>query len=156
MPAKSKSSKNGRGSARKTDAAQLSDGPTSPRNPGSGQLSCQTGNAAAGSLVSKVFEPGAELTPTEALAASHWIRQTLAFITGIIFGALRLTGFPPIVTFCVISFSGPSSLLTSLHPLDLDEIKEVGTIQTEGFFPSVALFFLTWILSFTIFLPRAT
>lgn len=106
------------------------------------------------SLVQKVFEPNAELTPQEALAASHWIRQILALVTGIVFGILQLTGFPPIVTFCFLSFSAPFSFLSSLHQLDLDEIKEVGIIHTEGFFPSAALFFLTWIISFTIFFPK--
>lgn len=156
MPAKSRSSRSGKVSAKKTDATQLGESSTLCRKLGQTQSSSREGSNGMGSLVQKILEPGAILTPTEALTASHWIRQIIALITGIVFGALRITGLPPIVTFCFISITGPFSFLSSFHQLDLDEIKEVGTIQTEGFFPSIALFFLTWILSFTIFLPQGT
>lgn len=156
MPAKSRSSKSGKASLKKADTTQLGEGSASCRNSGIIKSSSQVEINSTSSLLQKVLEPGVKLTPAEALAASHWIRQIIAFFTGIAFGALRLTGFPPIVTFCFISFTGPFSFLSSFHQLDLDEIKEVGTIQTEGFFPSTALFFLTWILSYTIFLPQST
>lgn len=106
-------------------------------------------------IVAKLADRDYNLTPEEALLAVHWIRQLLAIFIGILFGVMRLTGSSPILTQILFSFTGPSTVLSLIREIDLDQIAEIGSIQTEGFAPGMALFFLSWIISYTICLPAA-
>lgn len=152
MPTKSRSKGN-------KAAAKLSAANTSKNNAASSQETQPAATVQDGrkvNLFAKIFQPGSMLTPTESLTAVHWIRQILAILTGILFGALRLTGYPPVMAFFAVSYTAPFTLLSSIRQLDLEEITDAGSIQTEGFFPATALFYLSWIISYTIFLPAAT
>lgn len=108
------------------------------------------------SLWKKVFARGLELTPEESLRATHWLRQAFGVIFGITCGLARLTGSPVVISFLIASFSGPPAFLSMLHDIDIDEVSKVGTIQIEGLLPSVALFLLSWIITYTIRLPPKT
>lgn len=166
MPTKSRgksSSKssggNKHGTSGKTEmtssSSSLSTSTSSSSVPGSKGVSARDANAKR-TLVSKVFEPGYALSPSEVISAAHWIRQILAIIVGAIFGLMQLKGFPPVMTYCVLALTTPHTVLSAMHELDLDEIATKGSIQYEGFFPAAALFFLSWIISYTIFLPAAS
>lgn len=157
MPAKSRSNRISKSSVKARDGSiKNSASASSPDLTTTEKLDHLDGQDAKANLFEKFIQPGAKLTPEEALASTHWLRQFIAIIVGTGFGIFRLMGFPPIVTFLVIAFTTPYSILSSMHDLDLEEIGTKGTIQTEGFFPATALFFLSWIISFTIFTPPAT
>lgn len=104
-------------------------------------------------LWKKVFNREATLTPKEILSTAHWIRQVLAILLGIVYGVLQLKGLPFVMSFIITSLSTPPALLMLFHEIDQDEVAKIGHIQTEGFMPAGALFLLSWILSYTCFLP---
>lgn len=105
------------------------------------------------SLWQKVFAKDEQLTPQEVLKAAHWVRQLLGVSVGIIFGVVRFTGAPAIMTFLLTTIMAPAALLGLFNELDLDEINDVSPMQAEGVMPSFALFLLTWIVTYTIGLP---
>ena len=108
------------------------------------------------SLWQKFRTRGALSEPDDALKTAYWIRQTMGISLGILFGILRLTGAPTILSFLVLSFLLPPAFLTNYHDIDLEEVAKVGAVQTEGLFPSFALFLLSWIVTYTLFLPART
>lgn len=107
-------------------------------------------------LWQKAFDREAELEPQEALKITHWIRQAMGIIIGTVLGFLQITGAPGILTFFLLSFVGPPAFLTNFHDIDIEEVNKVGTVQTEGLMPGGALFILSWIISYTVFLPAST
>lgn len=108
------------------------------------------------SLWAKAFDKNAELTAQEALSAAHWIRQATGVVVGTAFGVLQLKGAPAIMTFIVVSALFPSALLSFSNELDAEEIAKIAPIQMEGMMPALALFLLTWIISYTVFLPPSS
>lgn len=112
--------------------------------------------AAPKSLWAKAFDKDVELTVQEALSAAHWIRQATAVVVGTSFGVLQLKGAPAIMTYILVSALFPSALLSFSNELDAEEIAKVAPIQMEGMMPAMALFLLTWILSYTVFLPPSS
>ena len=108
------------------------------------------------SLWSKVFVKGVELTSEESLKATHWLRQAFGVIFGTICGLAGFTGSPVVIAFAIATFSGPTAFLSMLHDIDIEEISKHGSIQMEGLMPSVALFLLSWIITYTIRLPPKT
>lgn len=108
------------------------------------------------SLWGKVFDRDVALSTDEALEASHWVRQASGILLGSIFGTLQLTGFPAIFVFFMVAFAGPSTFLSYFNELDIDEISKTGSMQTEGFMPSFALFVLFWVITYTIRLPPSS
>lgn len=146
-------SRSGRLTTSRASASSIAKADSKTKQPTEQQPQCITTDNNNNGLFSKVIQPGYELSAEETLAAAHWIRQILAVFLGIVFGIIKMKGFPPVMTYVAVSLTTPYSLLSSLHELDLEEIGSKGTIQTEGFFPATALFFLSWIISYTIFLP---
>ncbi|CAN8072459.1 unnamed protein product [Agarophyton chilense] len=107
-------------------------------------------------LVQRVLNSDLPLSSEDAVDAVHWIRQIMAIFIGTAFGILQLKGFPAILTFFSVSLLAPTAILSFFHELDLEEINKHHTIQTEGALPSMALFILSWTLSYTVFLPQNT
>lgn len=104
-------------------------------------------------LWSKAFDKTYELTSQEALNAAHWLRQAIGIAFGISFGVLQLTGAPCVMAFLFGGAMLPPAVLSLTNEIDVEEISKIGTIQTEGMMPGFALFLLSWILSYTVFLP---
>ncbi|PXF46289.1 hypothetical protein BWQ96_03945 [Gracilariopsis chorda] len=103
-------------------------------------------------LLQRVFDSTTTLTPEDAIAAAHWIRQILGIVVGIVYGLIQLTGFTGIMSFFTLALMLPTTLMSIFHELDFDEINKHNNIQTEGLFPAMALFVLSWTLSYTVFL----
>lgn len=101
----------------------------------------------------KAIARDAQLTPEEALKAIHWIRQAAGLIIGTIFGVAQFKGALAILTFFFFSLVGAPALLSVTNELDIEEISQVAPIQMEGLWPSFALFLLSWIITYTVFLP---
>lgn len=108
------------------------------------------------SLWEKVSRKDIELSTEEALRAVHWIRQLVGFTVGIVFGFIPLLGAPAILGFFTISTVAPPAIMSISNELDTEEIAKTSPIQTEGFMPATALFLLTWIVSYTVFLPPSS
>lgn len=104
-------------------------------------------------LYHKVISNQIQITPQEALTSAHWLRQLLGIVIGLVFGIAQFTGAPAVLTFLVATTVLPPFLLSLTNELDLEEIAEISPIQTEGIAPSIALFLLTWIVSYTVCLP---
>lgn len=104
-------------------------------------------------LWQKVISKQVQLNPEEALRATHWVRQVEGVIIGTIFGVAQFKGALTILTFLFLSVMGAPALLSLTNELDIEEIAQVSSIQTEGLMPSFALFLLSWIITYTMFLP---
>lgn len=158
MPLKSRSkaaSKQSKTTAGKTTTATATTTAKKTTESASKEIQAKTPsqNEPNTSLLKRVLKPGTEISATEAFTVVHWIRQLLGIFVGISFGLFQLTGFPAIMSYVALSLTMPFSILSLSHELDVEEVSEAGSIQTEGFLPATALFFLCWIISFTIFLP---
>lgn len=105
------------------------------------------------SLWQKVRDTDVELTPDEALRAAHWMRQGLGIFFGFAYGVVPFLGAPAIMTYLLLAAMIPPAILSIWNELDIEEIAKTSPLQTEGLMPSTALFFLTWIVSYTVFLP---
>lgn len=83
----------------------------------------------------------------EILDAIYWFRQILAFIMGIIWGLLGLTGFLGTISFCALnSIAAYAIANNSGYEFDPDE----GFLSVkEGFMTTFATFLVTWIVTYT-------
>lgn len=105
------------------------------------------------SLWQRVTTTDVELTPEEALRAVHWLRQGLGILIGFLYGLIPLLGTPAILSYFLLATMVPPAIMSLWNELDIEEIAKTSPIQTEGLMPSTALFMLTWIVSYTMFLP---
>lgn len=117
------------------------------------KIKATTPKPEAMSLWQKVFAKDEQLTPRETLKAAHWMRQLIGIIIGILFGVMKFTGAPAIMSFLLTTVMTPPAFLGLFNELDLDEINDESPMQAEGIMPSFALFLLTWIVTYTIGLP---
>lgn len=107
-------------------------------------------------MLQRVFDSNTPLTPEDAISAAHWIRQILGVVVGIVYGLIQLTGFTGFMSFFTLALMLPTTLMSMFHELDFDEINKHNSIQTEGLFPAMALFVLSWTISYTVRLPQST
>ena len=82
----------------------------------------------------------------------HWFRQAQAVVLGIAYGAFKITGAPGLTSFIGLTILGPITFVKQIHEYDEDEVSKIGPIALEGMLPAFALFLLTWIITYTIFL----
>ncbi len=106
----------------------------------------------APSLMSRAFRSDATLEPAEILDVSYWLRQAIALFMGVMYGAGRVTGQIGITSFLCSAIMIPPAFIKRIHPFDEDELGKVGSVSTEGLMPAFALFILTWIVTYTVFL----
>lgn len=79
------------------------------------------------------------------------MRQSLALVVGVAYGAMKVTGQIGLTTFLSLAILAPASIVRQLQaPLDEDEVSKIGSLATEGLMPSFALFLLSWIISYTV------
>lgn len=109
---------------------------------------------ASGHLLQRAFNSQFELSAEDVLSVAYWIRQVLALLVGVIFGFMQLTGFTAILGFLGAALMAPTAMLSMFRELDFDDINKRSSLQTEGIAPALALFILTWTISYTVFLPQ--
>lgn len=104
------------------------------------------------SLLSRAFRSDATLEHAEIIELSYWLRQVIGLFMGIVYGASRVTGQIGFTSFLCSALMIPPAFIKRIHPFDEDELGKVGSVSTEGLMPSFALFVLSWIVTYTVFL----
>lgn len=91
--------------------------------------------------------------PDEVLTALHWVRQAYGVGVGLLFGLLGVTGAVGAIAYlfsCFVLTTGYFRVYLGVDEEDLVDAPGGGSLQTEGLFSSVALFVLTWTLSYSL------
>jgi EMC6 len=84
----------------------------------------------------------------EVLDAVYWGRQLLALLLGSIFGSISFTGLTAFLTFMGIII-GSVLIWINLQRIDAEEFEGGQQLYNEGLGPAVALFLLSWIISYS-------
>ena len=90
------------------------------------------------------------MSAAAALTLNHWIKQLVATACGLAFGAYAVTGWQPIVVFA--AFMVTCSFLT-MHfspSVDVLSVDDQSELLKEGAPTAVGLFFLVWIVTYTL------
>ena len=80
----------------------------------------------------------------------HWLRQALALVCGIVWGLIPLTGFAWIIVFVALSSATIYGVYSLYLRLDGEDFGGDGALLQEGFFASMTLFLLAWILVYSL------
>lgn len=104
------------------------------------------------SLFSRAFRSDATLEPAEIIDVSYWLRQGMALFMGVVYGVGRVTGQIGMTSFLCSAMMIPPAFIKRIHPFDEDELGKVGSVSTDGLMPAFALFLLSWIVTYTVFL----
>ncbi|KAJ0899773.1 putative rab5-interacting protein family [Helianthus annuus] len=80
----------------------------------------------------------------------HWIRQIVALVCGLLWGAIPLVGGIWLVTFLVISSGIIYGYYAIILKVDEEEFGGHGPLLQEGLFASVTLFLLAWTLVYSL------
>lgn len=94
-----------------------------------------------------------EWKPDEVLTALHWVRQAYGVGVGLLFGLVGVTGGVAAIVYILSCFAlttGYFRVYLGVDEEDLADAPDGGSLQTEGLFSSVALFVLTWTLSYSL------
>eukprot|EP01126_Amoeba_proteus_P022618 TRINITY_DN22813_c0_g1_i1.p1 TRINITY_DN22813_c0_g1~~TRINITY_DN22813_c0_g1_i1.p1 ORF type:complete len:121 (+),score=12.28 TRINITY_DN22813_c0_g1_i1:54-416(+) len=81
---------------------------------------------------------------------THWFRQLLGLVAGVICGSYKFTGIFSILGFLIISSFIVVLFSTKFHSIKVEEDTEPQEVVKEGFLPSFGLFLLTWVLFFNL------
>lgn len=98
----------------------------------------------------KLLDPEASWDKDQLGDALHWIRQAIALICGLLWGAIPLVGAIWIVLFLLLSSGIVYCYYAVVLKIDEEEFGGHGTLLQEGMFASITLFLLAWILVYSI------
>ncbi|XP_058109620.1 uncharacterized protein LOC131252877 [Magnolia sinica] len=99
---------------------------------------------------SKLLDPEASWDKDQLGDALHWIRQVVALICGLLWGAVPLVGAMWIVVFLVLSSGIVYGYYALILKIDEEDFGGHGTLLQEGLFASFSLFLLAWILVYSL------
>lgn len=91
-----------------------------------------------------------EWTTDEVKTAIHWFRQLLSFLCGLIWGCVPLTGFYSALAQLVLNTIGTFFFYTTVMKIDPEEFGGHGVLTQEAISPSISMFLLIWIITFSI------
>ncbi|XP_024398463.1 uncharacterized protein [Physcomitrium patens] len=80
----------------------------------------------------------------------HWIRQAIALVCGVLWGAIPLTGFLWILIFAALSSGAIYGVYSIYLKVDAEEFGGDGALLQEGLFASMTLFLLAWTLVYSL------
>ncbi|GJT87976.1 Rab5-interacting protein [Tanacetum coccineum] len=80
----------------------------------------------------------------------HWIRQIVALVCGLLWGAVPLVGGIWIVAFLLISSGIIYGYYALILKVDEEEFGGHGPLLQEGLFASITLFLLAWTLVYSL------
>jgi len=98
----------------------------------------------------KLLDPEASWDKDQLGDVLHWIRQAIALICGLLWGAIPLVGAIWIVLFLLLSSGIVYCYYAVVLKIDEEEFGGHGTLLQEGMFASITLFLLAWILVYSI------
>ncbi|QDZ23193.1 Rab5-interacting protein [Chloropicon primus] len=84
------------------------------------------------------------------LDALHWLKQIMGVICGVVFGFLPITGFVGAAAFAAINAASSHTFYHSYLQIDEDDYGGHSALLGEGFMPSVFVFQLCWILTYSL------
>lgn len=82
-------------------------------------------------------------------AVSHWTKQLTALGCGIVYGTMPMTGLNAMMAFSLFNFAHSWIMISIVLRAKL-EFEAQFELMKEGFVCANALFFLTWIVTFTL------
>ncbi|CAN6442702.1 unnamed protein product [Victoria cruziana] len=98
----------------------------------------------------KLLDPEASWDKDQLGDALHWIRQIVALICGLLWGAVPMVGAIWIIIFLLISSSIIYGYYALVLKIDEEEFGGHGALLQEGLFASLTLFLLVWILVYSL------
>ncbi|KAK3409979.1 hypothetical protein EUGRSUZ_J02045, partial [Eucalyptus grandis] len=100
--------------------------------------------------LAKLLDPEASWDKDQLGDVLHWIRQVVALVCGLLWGAIPLVGGIWIVLFLAISSGIVYGYYAMILKIDEEEYGGHGALLQEGLFASVTLFLLAWILVYSL------
>ncbi|ERN07917.1 hypothetical protein AMTRI_Chr08g162190 [Amborella trichopoda] len=101
-------------------------------------------------FMGKLLDPEASWDKDQLGDVLHWIRQVVALIFGLLWGAIPLVGAIWIVVFLVLSSGIIYGYYALVLKVDEEEFGGHGALLQEGLFASLTLFLLAWILVYSL------
>ncbi|XP_077217358.1 uncharacterized protein LOC143851756 [Tasmannia lanceolata] len=101
-------------------------------------------------ILAKLLDPEASWDKDQLGDVLHWIRQVVALICGLLWGAIPLVGAIWIVVFLAISSGIIYGYYAIILKVDEEEFGGHGALLQEGLFASLTLFLLAWILVYSL------
>ncbi|CAK9139152.1 unnamed protein product [Ilex paraguariensis] len=98
----------------------------------------------------KLFDPEASWDKDQLGDVLHWIRQVVALVCGLLWGAIPLVGGIWIVVFLLISSGIIYGYYSIILKIDEEDFGGHGALLQEGLFASITLFLLAWILVYSL------
>ncbi|XP_076930279.1 uncharacterized protein LOC143595004 [Bidens hawaiensis] len=108
------------------------------------------GHLSPSSKFAKLLDPEASWDKDQLGAVLHWIRQIVALVCGLLWGAIPLVGGIWLVTFLLISSGIIYGYYAVILKVDEEEFGGHGPLLQEGLFASVTLFLLAWTLVYSL------
>ncbi|XP_042475166.1 respirasome Complex Assembly Factor 1-like [Macadamia integrifolia] len=98
----------------------------------------------------KLLDPEASWDKDQLGDALHWIRQVVALVCGLLWGAVPFNGAIWIVVFLVLSSGIIYGYYSIILKIDEEDFGGHGALLQEGLFASLTLFLLLWILVYSL------
>ncbi|KAL8116032.1 uncharacterized protein LOC141667139 [Apium graveolens] len=98
----------------------------------------------------KLVDPHASWDMDQLGDVLHWIRQIVAVLCGLIWGAIPLVGGIWILIFLVLSSAIIYCYYAMMLKVDEEDFGGRGALLQEGLFASITLFLLTWTLVYSL------
>ncbi|KAJ9146667.1 hypothetical protein P3X46_028903 [Hevea brasiliensis] len=100
--------------------------------------------------IAKLLDPEASWDKDQLGDVLHWIRQVVALVCGLLWGAIPLVGGIWIAVFLLISSGIIYGYYSIILKVDEEEYGGHGALLQEGLFASITLFLLSWILVYSL------
>ncbi|XP_075492603.1 uncharacterized protein LOC142530667 [Primulina tabacum] len=100
--------------------------------------------------LAKLLDPDASWDKDQLCDVLHWIRQALALVFGLLWGAIPLVGGIWFLLFVVLSTATIYTYYSFVLKIDEEDFGGHGSLLQEGLFASVCLFLLSWILVYSL------
>ncbi|XP_076930277.1 uncharacterized protein LOC143595003 [Bidens hawaiensis] len=113
-------------------------------------LEDQNGGHLAPSKLAKLLDPEASWDKDQLRDVLHLIRQILALVCRLLWGAVPLVGSIWLVTFLLISSGIIYGYYAIILKVDEEEFGGHGPLLQEGLFALVTLFLLAWTLVYSL------
>ncbi|CAN1150500.1 Respirasome Complex Assembly Factor 1 [Linum perenne] len=102
------------------------------------------------SKFAKLFDPEASWDKDQLGDVLHWIRQVVALLCGLLWGAIPLVGGIWIGIFLLISSGIIYGYYALILKVDEEDFGGHGALLQEGLFASVTVFLLSWTLVYSL------
>lgn len=98
----------------------------------------------------KLFDPDASWDKDQLGDVLHWMRQAIALLCGLIWGAIPLVGGIWLILFLGLSTAIVYGYYALILKVDEEDYGGHGALLQEGLFASMTLFLLAWILVYSL------